>query len=412
MNAIRNVASLIFALGLLQLSQGALNVHLPLAMAAEHFSETEIGLVGAAYSAGFMAGAWLGPPYLARIGNTRLFAAGAAIAATSTLAIYWSHGAVPWMLCRFGTGVAVALMLAAGESWMNSVIAPGERGSVIGFNQVCYKAVLALGPFLTIGHGAAAPDPWMISALITVTAVLPICFTSRAQPAPPTAKPLGVNELFAIAPAAVFGCFLAGLTNAAVTTMAPIYSEDRFGPSTAATFVAAAWIGSLIVQWPAGKLSDHMDRRIVCAGLLALAAFGSSLLIVFDQRLPFAAACFVFAIWGAGSLSYYGVAFAHMADRAEPSKIPGATAGLLFAWAVGSVIGPAVLGAIVDATNPVAIFWYGAGIGVGGVLLMLVRRGARPAPAHKADYVDVPTTSVSTVEIAYEPEAGEKRPNG
>ena len=94
---------------------------------------------------------------------------------------------------------------------------------------------------------------------------------------------------------------------------------------------------------------------------------------------------------------------------------PGApigTAGLLFAWAVGSVIGPAVLGAIVDATNPVAIFWYGAGIGVGGVLLMLVRRGARPAPAHKADYVDVPTTSVSTVEIAYEPEAGEKRPNG
>src|SRR5262249_50280597 len=152
-------------------------------------------------------------------------------------------------------------------------------------------------------------------------AVAPVCFTTAAQPEPPKAQPLALGQLFSTAPAAVLACLGAGLINGAVLTLAPLYAADRFGASAAATFYAAAWTGSLLLQWPAGRISDQMDRRIVIAALAGLAAASAAILALFSQTAPEWTAVALFFVWGAGGLSFYGIAVAHMADRAEPSKL-------------------------------------------------------------------------------------------
>lgn len=401
MNSIRTVASLISALTILQLAMGLLGVHLPLAMAADHFIRTEIGLVGAAYSAGFMAGAWLGPAYLARIGHIRVFAAAGALATALILALYWAHGLLPWMINRFATGAAVALLFAAAESWMNGAIGKAERGSVIGFYMVCTKAALALGPFLIAGASPDAPEPLMTTAMLLAIALAPICLTSRAQPEAPQAQPLAIGALYKTAPAAVIACFGAGIMNGGVLTIAPLYAQERFGAGAAVGFQAAAWVGSLILQWPAGRASDTIDRRVVIAALLTLSSVAALALALVGARLDLRLASLIFAFWGAGALSFYGIGVAHMADRAEPGQMAGSTAGLLFVWAVGSVIGPALIGVLADLLGNGIMFWYAAILGLALAIAMMWRHARREVGRFKFPFRGETATSVAAAELAY-----------
>lgn len=407
---LRNVAALIVAVTILQFANGLLGVRLPLAFEQQGHSTTQLGIVAALYSAGFMMGATLATTLLSRVGHIRVYAACAALFAAATLALHFSHDVWAWGLWRLAAGVVVALLFAVIESWLNFSIGPGARGEVMSVYMVATKAALALGPFLVIGVPYDAPEPWMIAAAIIAVSIAPVCFTSTVQPDPPKAQPLALVEQFAIAPAAVIASFGAGLVNAGVLAIAPLYANQNFGAGAAAEFYAAAWIGSLILQWPAGRLSDRVDRRAVIGGLTLLAGVSGVALAMLGGA-PRTLVAFVFMIWGAGALSFYGIAVAHMADRAEPGKLAQSAAGLLFVWAAGSVIGPLAMGALVDWFGVAGMFWFAGAASLAITAAMFWRRTAREGPAVKEEFApQVDGTSVASGEIAYgdDPPAAEE----
>jgi MFS family permease len=407
MVSLRNVAALIAAVTILQLGQGLLGVHIPLAFAADGHSRAALGIVAAAYSAGFMLGAAGATLMLSRVGHIRVFSACAGIFAVTTLALHGAGAVWGWMAARFVAGIAIALMFAAVESWLSSSIGKGERGHVIGVYMVTTKAALAIGPFCTFGLPLDAAEPWMIAAGIAAIAMVPVCFTTAAQPAPPQAQPLALREQFETAPAAVIAVFGAGFVNSGVLALSPLYAAERFGAPAATAFYSAAWIGSLILQWPAGRLSDRLDRRHVIALLTGLAGASALALAVFRDLVPGWAAMALFGVWGAGALSFYGIAVAHMADRAEPGRIAQATSGLLFVWAAGSIAGPAMLGVAIDLFGGRGVFWF-AGLAACVLTAAMYWRGAvRKAPpaAEKEAFANQPATSVAAAEIAYGGEA-------
>jgi MFS family permease len=241
----------------------------------------------------------------------------------------------------------------------------------------------------------------MIAAALAALSMVPLCFTSAAQPDPPKAQPLALVEQFAIAPAAVIGCFGAGLVNGGVLALAPLYASDHYGANAAAEFYSAAFTGSLLLQWPAGRLSDRIDRRLVIAGLAALAAAASFALAIWSGLLLNWSAVLLFFVWGAGALSFYGIAVAHMADRAEPGKLAQSAAGLRFVWAAGSVIGPLVMGPLVDLFDVAGMFWFSGAAALFVCLAMFWRRSTRAGPATKEEYAPQSGTSVAAGEMAY-----------
>jgi MFS family permease len=191
--------------------------------------------------------------------------------------------------------------------------------------------------------------------------------------------------------------------NAAVMTLAPLYAVHFYGEGSEKGFQAAAWIGSLILQYPAGRWSDRVDRRIVIAALTGLAAASAGALAFFGGTLAFHWAALLFALWGAGALSFYGIAVAHMADRAEPGALARSTSGLLFVWAVGSVIGPLMAGACVDLWGEQALFWFAAVTCAVLTFAMIVRTGLRAAVVNRGKEIFAPkqATSVAAAEMAY-----------
>lgn len=398
---LRNVAALIAAVTILQLAGGLLGVRIPLAFTAEGHSRTALGLVAASYSAGFMMGAMVATMLLARVGHIRVYAACAAIFAASTLMLHFTPDVWAWGLARMIAGMSVALMFAAIESWLSFSIVPRVRGEVMSVYMVLTKGALALGPFFAFGYAPPEAEPWMIAAALAALSMVPICFTGAEQPDPPKAQPLALVEQFATAPAAVIGSFGAGLVNGGVLALAPLYASQHYGPGAASEFYSAAFVGSLLLQWPAGRLSDRIDRRLVIAGLAVIAALSAFALALWSGQLTHWSAVLLFFVWGAGALSFYGIAVAHMADRAEPGKLAQSVAGVLFVWAAGSVIGPLLMGPLVDLFDVPGMFWFAGAAALLVAGAMFWRRNTREGPVSKEEFSPQSGTSVAAGEIAY-----------
>jgi MFS family permease len=395
----RDVASLIGGQTLLQIAGGLLSVWLPLQMQALQFTGSQIGLVASAYGLGFLAGAWFAPIMLRAIGAIRSYAAAASIACVTTLLLYASDSAWAWAISRLLAGAAIAVMFAAAEGWMASAIPNARRGDVTGFYMLCTKLGLVSGPFI-IGFTHPepnAPGPIMAAAAFLALSLVPISIADTSPPPPATVLRMLPSRLFKLAPAAFVAAVGSGLVNGAVLSLAPLYASERGGPQAAATFQAAAWIGSLLIQWHAGKLSDRIDRRIVLATLIGVPGIAAFILATLGAELSLTFNTILFGIWGAGALSYYGIAVAHLGDRTPRAELAAASSGLLFVWAAGTIIGPAIGGLLVDVTgSALSIFWQAGVVSAIMVPWVLWRTARRPAVPReeKVGFGPVQTNSV------------------
>ena len=131
MQAIRPLIPLLIAAGILLAGNGMQGTLIAVRGNQEGFSTALIGLIGAGYFAGFMAGCYVVPYVLQMVGHVRAFAAMAAIAASATLALVLLVNPVAWLILRFIIGVCFASLFAAVESWINSKVSNENRGQVL-----------------------------------------------------------------------------------------------------------------------------------------------------------------------------------------------------------------------------------------------------------------------------------------
>lgn len=351
MTVYRNVASLILAVMLLQAASGILSVTTPLALDYMGASALGVGAVAGAFSAGFMLGAWFAPDIVRQVGHIRAYSAAAAIYAAGILSMGLSFDPVAWALLRLFQGAASAVMFTAAESWIADSTPRSKRGGVMGLYQLMLKIAISCGPLLIVQHAADDIRPFIWAGLLMVLAVIPLCATRRAQPVLPDREALSLTGIFRIPPAALAGAIIAGVCNTGVTTQLPLYAQELqpgAGSASAATLYIAAMLGGTVTQWPAGLISDRMDRRLVVAFLAAVALSACLALYLTAGKVSFSITVLLSALWGAGALSFYSISAAHATDRTEPGQIAQAMSGMLFIWAGGSVAGPILCGAVAD----------------------------------------------------------------
>lgn len=404
----RNVAVVMLAIGVWQIANGLLNVALPLTMAEAGWSGVAIGAIASAYAAGFMAGAFYAPKLISRIGHIRAFAAAGGLAAAATLILGIDTNVWLWFALRLVFGASAACLFAVAESWIADATPAKSRGGVISAYQIAGRAGIVIGPFLIAGGAEGIGAALLLAGAFLALAISPIAATSRSQPALPEHPPGSPLEVLKIAPAAAVAVFAAGLVNTGVLAFIPIWAGGLGGENAneSATAAAALVMGiifaaSMASQWPAGKISDHFDRRLVIAALGAAWAVVSLVLTAFvNPGLVFGIV--LIGLWGATSLAHYGVAIAHAADRADHGQLPAMASGLLLVWAAGSVIGPLIAGALYASPLGMrGVFLFSAISGGLLALSMVWRKGQKAAPseADREDFVNLHATSAQLAEI-------------
>src|SRR5690606_19190073 len=204
--------------------------------------------------------------------------------------------------------------------------------------------------------GTAGYIPFVVGAISFICAVLPTALTSSPQPRPLASAKLDIGLLYRTSPVAAIAAFSCGMANGAFGTMAPVYGHEQgLDASGIALLFAVAAILGAVAQIPFGRLSDHIDRRLVLIGLAGSAAVVGALTVLINPTAGWMMYV-LFALYGFSANPIYAVAVAHANDFAKDGDFAKIAGGMLLTLGIGLAIGPTVASMIMEAWSPVGLF--------------------------------------------------------
>ncbi|MCF3642307.1 MFS transporter [Rhizobium sp. TRM95111] len=382
MSPIRPLIPLLVTAGILIGGNGLQGTFISLRASQEGFSTSLIGVVGAGYNIGFAIGCIYVTRILRSIGHIRAFSAMAAIASAAAIAMVLVIDPAFWFLMRLVSGLCFASLFATVESWLNAKVTNANRARTLSVYRLVDLGSVTTAQFLIPGIGIGGFELFAIAAMALSLSLVPISLADRSSPAVPEAIRFDVRRLWNISPLATVGCIVVGLTNSSFRSLGPIYGEQIGLSITAiASFMSAGIIGGVVLQYPLGAYSDRLDRRLI----ILVATFGAMLSALFlalvagsDEWLNMAA-IFVF---GAFAMPLYSLCSAHANDHAGEGEHALVSAGTLFFWSMGAIIGPLFASVMLDIFGPQALFAYTAVVLVAFMAYTALRMTARgPVPA-------------------------------
>lgn len=350
------ILSLLRGTAFLLAASGLHGLLLPLRGQAEGFSTTSLGLLGTAWAGGFVAGCFLVPRLVRRVGHVRAFGAltstGAIIALLTGLVI----DPTVWIVLRAFTGFVMAGAFMIIESWLNERATNENRGTIFGlYMMVTYASIMA-GQMLVAGFDVTDASLFMVTGILFCLSLIPTAVSTQASPQPLKDVALDLKGLYATSPVSFAACLLVGVANGAWGTLGAVYGAE-IGISTPqiALMMSLTVVAGAVLQMPIGRISDRTDRRYVLAGAASVAAVVGVLVFLVSPRGG-AAVITMTAAYGALAYTLYSIAVAHANDHARPEDFVKVSGGLLLLYGFGTMIGPLLAAALMDLLQPEAIF--------------------------------------------------------
>ena len=338
------------------LGNGLQSLLLPVRGAMEGYSNTVLGMLGTTWAAGFVIGCFVAPNVVRRIGHVRAFSGFLALICLNVLLTGLLVNDAAWLTLRAITGFCTAGTSMIIESWLNERATPESRGTIFSFYISITLFGVVGGQLMVPFADLAAPTLFMVCGILYSIAALPTTLSKAASPQPLKRATLDLKGLFRNSPVSFIGILLIGIANGAYGTLGAVFAT-RIGldHGSVAAMVSITIFAGAIMQFPAGRLSDTMDRRYVLAGLSAAAALAGIAVAVIRPNDVYGIVVLV-AIYGAAANALYPIAVAHANDFAAPEDFVKISGGLLLLYGIGTIIGPTLGGWIMTAAGPHALF--------------------------------------------------------
>ncbi len=377
-------------IGVNQLGFGALIPVLPLYAQAFGVPASAIGTTIAVYGLARMVSALPAGRLADLLGRRQSMAIGGLICTLGNLWCALAGSFPEFVLARFIAGVGAGWVQSAGLIVLADISTPAQRGRMMSIYQGTFLFSVGIGPLpgglLAQHFGLAAPFATYAVACaaagVLAWFVVPETrlFSPRGGPSatPNTVPFLAQMRMLSTSAGYTMVC-LVGLVNAVVRTgglfhIVPLLAASKLGlgPGQVGGLLAMGSLLGLAASYPAGVLADRIGRKplIVPSALVTAAAF-----VVYcwaPSLVWFGVAC---ALWGVAAAINGAAPAAYAADNAGPGMNAAAMSGYRMVSDAGYVIGPILLGVIVD--------WRGAEAGLLFAAFLVASAGllfARYAP--------------------------------
>lgn len=354
-----SIAALFLSLSLLVAGSGLLGTLVALRLDIEGFSEATVGIMMATYSAGFVLGAMSAPRIIRGVGHIRAFCAFAAVACASVLWHPLMISLEVWLLLRLLVGFCLAGLMTVTESWINDRATNASRGKLLGSYTINFYLASALGQYLISISDPGGMVLFSVVAMLMVLSLVPLALTRSEVPIPPVEPGhMGLWHLMRTAPSGITGSLVAGMTIGAFLALAPLYAlRQGLEMEVLSLYMAASVLSAIILQWPAGWLSDRIGRLPVLVGLLflgSLAAAAAALLGGMSVVALFVSSGAFFA----AAAVLYPVSVALTNDQLPGEQLMAACAILLRVYGLGAITGPLLAALLMELLGAPALFVF------------------------------------------------------
>ncbi len=352
----KSISSLLLSYGMFLMAVGLFSTLLGIRSSLEGFSPQTTGLIMSGYFAGLLIGANFAVRFMVLGGHIRAFAVFASVMSTTALIHIMLVDPFVWFALRFLAGFCMAGLVMVTESWLNNRANPDTRGQVFSFYMITNYAASGMGQFLL---PLADPESFYLFTVVSIIfsiSIVPILLTQSQAPIPPKRSRVDLRALYRLSPVGMLGASTAGFINSGFYTLGPVYATSNgFSIARTSIFMSTAIFSGLLLQWPLGKISDRIDRRIVLIGIslgTALACVGFLLLPVKHLYVLF----ILTSLYGAFSFVVYSISAAHTNDFADKRFAAQTAGGLLVFFGVGAIIGPILTSQIMGLAGPSGLF--------------------------------------------------------
>jgi len=394
-----SVAALLFGTLFLFMGNGLQGILLPVRGNLEGYATTTLGLLGTSWAAGFVIGCLVAPKMVRRVGHVRAFSGFIAIIAIIALVSGIIIDPVWWVILRAVTGFSTAGTSMIIESWLNERANNESRGAIFSLYIGITLLGVVGGQLMIPLEDVRTPVLFMICGIFYCIAMLPTTLSTAASPQPLKAVKLDLPALYRNSPVSCLGILLVGIANGAYGTLGAVFGAGAgLSDTSIAVMMSATIFAGAIMQLPAGRLSDRIDRRYVLAAMSAIAALAGLLIFVLHPSSP-AFLISLVILYGAVANTLYPIAVAHANDFAASEDFVKVSGGLLLLYGIGTVIGPTIGGPVMSIISPHALFLVTAlaHLLITGYAIVRSRiRAAIPASDRDA-YTTIPTATSPTL---------------
>ena len=320
---------------------------LALVLDAQGINKTLIGLSTVSQALAVIFVAPLTPRVLHRYNPARLMQWVALVVAL----LFFLAGVFPnvyfWFPLRFIIGGLTGLLWIASEALINEMADEHVRGRVIGLYSSIGAAGFALGPLLLIVTGSQGLLPFVATSGFLLLAALPLFLVQRDHKLESKAPSGGVWAAFVLAPAIMLANLVYAASAESVITFFPLFGL-HLGLSESASLglLTVLGFGSMLLILPLSHLADRVHRMRMLLVCVVLTMVGLLLMPELIQK-PVLGPIFMFVFGGIEGM-IYALGVTLVGERFRSGGLAAATTAFTSCWAVGTIVGPPIVGAGMD----------------------------------------------------------------
>ena len=331
-----------------------------------------------AIGAGAMIVASLVGPRILAAAPVRVLMLGAILCAVFALILFpFVIGFFGWTLLRIVIGFGAGAGYLAVEYWVTSLAPAERRGREVGLYALAVASGMSTGPALIWITGVKGWAPFAVCAGVAALSLIGLLLAWRAVPEVRSApRRGGVLAFFRTDPSLLWGVVLFGVIEVGAFGLLWAWAEDA-GLSEVRTIgvIVAVAIGTLTLQPFFGMAIDRAPGRPLLIGA-ACSCIAAPLAAIALTDAPLALYATMF-LWGGLSGGLYSVSLATISWRYAGDDLAAANAAMVVAYGIGGLIGPAAVGAAMEAAGPIGMNLLIAAMAAVYILLLARRRGIR-----------------------------------
>jgi MFS family permease len=305
------------------------------------------------------------------------------------------------------TGFCFSGLYIVSESWLNGSSTNESRGSVLSMYFIVQTGGFTAGQLLL---NISSPEGILLFIVVSILisfSLVPMLMSASATPPYELPERISLPELFRLSPMGLTGSFLNGISQTALYVAFALYGK-AIGLSTGAIGLMLGFMtmGGMLFQFPLGKLSDMVDRRLVIVGAPGLSIPVCFALASLENPAGKLKLLYLLVVLLGGlTLPIYSICMAHMNDHLKPSQIVAASGTLVLILALGMTIGPTLGGMAIEHYGPQGIFYLLAITAALTVMTALFRWWNAPARVESRSTAVAVSASLTPEAVTLYPDA-------